>query len=243
MKILVFAKRNFKEIVRDPMNLFLGIGFPVILLIALSTMGKNIPGEQFTLIQLTPGITVFGLSFISLFSGVLLAKDRSSSFLMRLFTSPLKSHDFIWGYLLPLFPMAFIQGIICFIAAIMLGLDFNMNLVLSFITLIPTSLLFIGIGLVCGIIFNDKQVGGICGALLTNLTVWLSGAWFPLEIVGKTFKNIAMLLPFIHSVEISRDALNGNYQNFFIHLIWILGYTVALLSLAILLFNRKMNKD
>ena len=105
MRLTAFASRNTKEILRDPLTFCFGLGFPVVLLLLLSAINSAIPEQaqmtMFNIDKLTPGITVFGMSFISLFSSMLIAKDRTTSFMMRLFTSPLKAHEFIIGYTLP----------------------------------------------------------------------------------------------------------------------------------------------
>lgn len=240
MKTWVFAKRNVKEMLRDPLNLFFGIGFPVAVLLLLTLIQRNIPVSLFELDNLTPGIAVFGLSFISLFSATLISKDRTSSFLSRLFTAPMRSMDFILGYTLPLIPMAFAQGMVCYLFAILLGLKWTGNIFLALALLIPSSIVFIGIGLLCGSLLNDKQVGGVCGALLTNLTAWLSGTWFDLELVGGAFKTVAYSLPFVHAVDIGKAAMEGNFQGIFPHLWWVLGYAAVVMVLAIAAFRKKM---
>lgn len=243
MRTMALASRNAKEILRDPLNLGFGLGFPLVVLFLLTAIQANIPIDIFNINRLTPGIAVFGLSFISLFSGMLLAKDRSSSFLMRLFASPLKPSSFIVAYALPLIPMALAQIVICFIAAAFLGLNINVNLILVLLVLTPTALLFIGIGLLCGTIFTDKQVGGICGAILTNLSAWLSGTWFDLNLVGGTFKAIANILPFVHAVEAARAAASGLYSDILPHLVWVIGYAVIIFTAAIIVFTKKMKTD
>lgn len=243
MKILAFATRSSKEILRDKLNLAFGIGFPVVLLLLLSAIQSNIPGELFVIDQLTPGIAVFGLSFISLFSGMLIAKDRTSSFMLRLFIAPLTSSHFILGYTLPLLPIAILQVVVCFIVASFLGLTVSLNVVLSIIVLIPVAVLFIAIGLLCGSLFTDKQVSGICGALLTNLSAWLSGTWFDLDLVGGFFKKIAELLPFSHAVDAGRAAISGDYNAILPHLGWVIGYAVVVMCIAIIVFTRKMSSD
>ena len=243
MKISAFALRNSREILRDKLNLAFGLGFPLIVLLLLSAIQANIPVELFAIDHITPGIAVFGLSFISLFSGMLIAKDRTSSFMLRLYISPMKSSDFILGYTLPLLPMAVMQTIICFIAAIALGLTISMNILLAIIVLIPSAVLFIAIGLLCGSIFNDRQVGGICGALLTNLSAWLSGTWFDLSLVGGTFKKIAELLPFSHAVDAGRAAMAGQFDMIIPHLICVIGYAAVILVLAIYAFTVKAKSD
>lgn len=240
MKCMAFAKRNLKEIIRDPLTVFFGLGFPLVLLILLTAIQKNVPEPIFELDNLTPGIAVFGLSFISLFSATLISKDRTSSFLMRLFSSPLTSSDFIFGYTLPLLPVAILQSIICFLFAMLLGMEVTINVVYAILFLIPVAVLFIGIGLLCGTVFNDKQVGGICGALLTNLSAWLSGTWFDLDLVGGTFKVIAYLLPFVHAVNMVRGALHGDFTGVFTNLLWVLIYALIIFTVAIIIFKKKM---
>lgn len=243
MKMLSFAMRNTKEILRDPLTVCFGLGFPLVLILLLSAIQANIPVELFTIQNLSPGITVFGLSFMSLFSATLIAKDRGSSLLQRLYTTPLTPLDFILGYTLPIIPFAVMQSVICYIVAIILGLNITVNILLAVLFIIPISILFIALGLLFGSILSDKQVGGICGALLTNLTAWLSGTWFDLELVGGGFKKVAYALPFVHAVELERAIIDGSFGNIFPHLWWVLGYAIITLVIAVLLFLRQMKRQ
>ena len=243
MKLLTFAHRNTKEILRDPLNLFFGLGFPLVLLLLLSAIQANIPVKLFEIQHLTPGITVFGLAFMTLFSATIIAKDRSSALLQRLYTTPMTSADFILGYTLPIIPIAVAQCAICYIAAIILGLKITVNILYAIIFLIPVSILYIALGLLCGSVLTDKQVGGICGALLTNLSAWLSGIWFDLNLVGGTFQKIAYALPFVHAVKMEQAVLAGDFAGVFPHMWWVLGYAAVVLALAVLLFLRQMKKQ
>lgn len=243
MRMLTFASRNTKEILRDPLNLAFGLGFPLVLILLLSAIQANVPVPLFEIEHLTPGVTVFGLAFMSLFSATIIAKDRGSSLLQRLYTTPLTPADFILGYALPVIPISVAQCLICYGVALVLGLKFTMNILLAVVFVIPVALLYIGLGLLCGSVLNDKQVGGICGALLTNVSAWLSGIWFDLDLVGGTFKKIAYGLPFVHAVEMERAVLAGKLSDAIPHLWWVLGYAVGTLILAILLFLRQMKKQ
>ena len=243
MRLLTFAKRNLKEIIRDPLNLSFLFGFPIVLLLLLSAIQANIPVSMFEIAHLAPGIAVFGLSFMTLFSATLIAKDRQSSFLHRLYTTPMTPVDFILGYTLPLIPIALAEGFATYLIAVFLKLEISINILLSILFIIPIALLYIGLGLLCGSIFNDKQVGGICGALLTNLSAWLSGIWFDLDLVGGAFKKVAYALPFVHSVEMQRAIIAGNYSNIWQHLWWVLGYAIVILALAVFVYLRQMKKQ
>ncbi len=243
MRLLTFSSRTAKEIQRDPLNIFFGLGFPLVLIGLLTAIQANIPVSLFELDHLTPGITVFGLSFMTLFSATLISKDRESALLQRLYTTPLTASDFIFGYTLPILPIAVAQGIICYIAAALLGLKLQITVLYAVLFLIPIALFYIALGLICGSVFNSKQVGGICGALLTNLSAWLSGIWFDIDLVGGAFKKIANCLPFIHAVELERAVFTGNYADIFPHLWWVLGYTVITVIVAVLLFLRQIKKQ
>ena len=240
MKSLALSTRTAKEILRDPINLFFGLGFPLILILLLSTIQKNIPVSLFEIENLTPGITVFGLSFMSLFAAVIVSKDRESALLSRLYTTPLNSFDFIIGYILPLIPISILQSIICYIVAIPFGLKPSVGVIMALVGNILVSLFFISFGVLCGSSLSSKQVGGICGALLTNLSAWLSGVWFDISLVGGVFKAVANALPFIHAVEMERALFSGNYEGIGIHILVVGIYTLDVTLLAILMFLRQM---
>ena len=243
MKMLTLAVRNTKEILRDPLNLAFGLGFPVTLLLLLSAIQGRIPVSLFELQHLTPGITVFGLSFMTLFSATLIAKDRGSALLQRLYATPLTSLDFILGYTVPMIPISLAQCVVCYGAAILLGMKLTSGILYAILCVFPVSLLYISLGLLCGSILNDKQVGGICGALLTNLSAWLSGIWFDLALMGGVFQKMAYVLPFVHAVEMERAALSGDFSGVICHLPWVLGYAAVLLVLAVVFFLRQMKKQ
>lgn len=245
MRIVLFAKRNTKEILRDPINLFFGLGFPLILLMLLSIINASIPAEanntMFSIENLAPGLAMFGTAFMALFSGMLLSKDRASSFLMRLFASPMTSFDFILGYTLPMIVMASAQAAITLLASCIVGLEFTVNLLLTILVTTLTSLLFVGFGLLFGSLLDDKAVGGICGALLTNVAGWLSGVFIPIDLIGGAFKKAADILPFYHSVQAIQAVLHGNFGELLPHLTVVLGYSVVIFALAVIVFQRKMS--
>ena len=243
MRMMTFAKRCTKEILRDPLNLGFGLGFPLVLLLLLSTMQKNIPVHLFEINTLTPGITVFGLSFMTLFSATLIAKDRESAFLQRLYTTPLTGADFILGYMLPILPIAIGQTAVCYLFAIPLGLTVRVEILYAIIGIIPMAVFNIALGLLCGSLLGVKQVGGVCGALLTNLSAWLSGVWFDLELVGGFFEKLADVLPFVHAAELEKALFSGDFGLAASHVLPVLLYSVLITAAAVFCFLRQMKKQ
>lgn len=243
MRMMTFAKRCAKEILRDPIDLAFGLGFPWILLLLLSAMQANMPVSLFEIDTLTPGITVFGLSFMTLFSATLIAKDRESALLQRLYTTPLTGFDFIIGYMLPLLPFALGQTVLCYLFAVPLGLTFRVNVIYAVLGIIPMAIFNISLGLLCGSIFGAKQVGGICGALLTNLSAWLSGVWFDLKLVGGLFEQLAYALPFVHAAELEKALWVGNFELAATHILPVLLYSVSITGIAVFCFLGQMKKQ
>jgi len=247
MKILLFTERNLKEIIRDPVNLFFALVFPLILLALFSVINSAIPADagntMYEIGNIAPGIATFGLVFMCLFSGMLISKDRETSFLTRLFTSPMTPFDFIAGYTLPVIVLSVVQSVITFIVSLFLGLHFTAGILLAVALAIPLSILYVGLGLLLGSFLNDKAVGGICGGMITNIAGWLSGVWIPLDLIGGAFKTTAEIFPFYHSVEAAKAAIGGNYGAILPHLAVVLGYAAVIYALAVVVFRYKMTGD
>ena len=243
MKMWTFAKRCTKEILRDPVNLGFGLGFPVVLMLLMSAIQANIPVQLFEIEKLAPGIAVFGLSFMTLFSATLIARDRETAFLQRLYTSPLTGVDFILGYMLPILPIALVQTMVCYLLAVLLGLPITVNILYGILGMIPVAVFYIGLGLLCGSVLGVKQVGGICGALLTNLSGWFSGIWFDLELVGGAFRKIANVLPFIHGVELEKALIAGEFEVAMAEVLPVLLYGFITTFVAVILFLWQMKRQ
>ena len=171
------------------------------------------------------------------------AKDRESALLQRLYTTPLTGFDFILGYMLPLLPIALGQTMVCYLFAIPLGLTVSINILYAIIGIIPMAIFNIALGLLCGSVFGVKQVGGICGALLTNLSAWLSGVWFDLELVGGMFEKFAKALPFMHAAELEKALFVGNFQGAAAHILPVVLYSLLITVAAVFCFLRQMKRQ
>ena len=173
----------------------------------------------------------------------LIAKDRESAFLQRLYATPLTGFDFILGYMLPILPIAIGQVIVCYLFSILLGLTVSINIIYAVLGIIPMAIFNIALGLLCGSVLNVKQVGGICGALLTNLSAWFSGVWFDLNLVGGTFKKIANVLPFVHAAEMEKALFAGNFETAATHILPIIIYSIFVTVVAVFCFLGQMKKQ
>lgn len=241
MRILNFAKRNFKELTRDPLSLIFAIILPLFLLFIFQQI--NIPSDSYKLENFTPGIIVFGFSFITLFTAMLISKDRTTSLLIRLGISPMKPTEYILGYILSLVPIILIQNILFYVLACILGLNFSINIILAVLVSIVISIIFIAIGIFIGSIFSEKASSGI-SSIIVQLVCFTSGMYFPRELLGNTFAKVCEYLPFESAVTIIKGIMNNNLELISSrNIIVFCVYTIAILVLSIIVFKRKMISD
>lgn len=241
MRTLNFAKRNFKEIIRDPLSIIFSVLLPLFLLFIFKQI--NIPNESYELHNFTPGIVVFGFSFITLFTAMLVSKDRTSSLLIRLGISPMKPIEYILGYMLSIIPLTLIQNVLFFILAIALGLSFSINIIWAILISIVVAILFIAIGIILGSLFSEKASSGI-SSIVVQLVCFTSGMYFPRELLGDVFSRICEYLPFESCVTIIKGVINANLESITIRNIIVFSiYTILALIISILIFKEKMISD
>ncbi|KKO51229.1 ABC transporter permease [Paenibacillus sp. DMB20] len=240
--MLNFAVRNRKEIFRDPLSVFLGIALPIVLLVVFTTIEKNAPLDTFKAINLTPGLIVFSFAFLTMFSALLIAKDKQSALLKRLSASPLRTVDYVIGYALPMLPLSIFQTLICYIIAMFLGLTADiLDILASTVLLLPLAMMSTFLGLFLGALFTEKQISGI-GTIYITLVSFLGGAWMDISLLGETFEKISHALPFVHGIELARDVIAGNYATFNEHFWWTIGYAVLTFVLAQLAFKKMFRR-
>lgn len=240
MRTLSFARRNLRELIRDPVALVFEIALPLFLLFIFQQI--NIPSDNYRLENFTPGITVFGLSFITLFTATLVSKDRDSALLMRLGASPMKPSDYIFGYILSLLPIILLQNFLFFLAACLMGLPLTVNVLLAVLVALPISLLFISLGILIGSLVSEKATGGI-GSIVVQLVCFTSGMYFSADMVGETFAKICELLPFESCIKIMNGVLNNNLEIIEPRNIIVLSiYTIVAIILSSLIFKKRLKQ-
>lgn len=251
MRIKAFAKRNFKELVRDPLSWIFCLGFPVVMLVLMTVINRSIPKEAnmtvFRIDNLCGGVAVFGLTFLMLFGAILISKDRGSSFLTRLYASPMTAFDFIAGYYLPILLLAVIQCVITFGASAVVACTEEralsaLNLLSAIIILIPSMIMFIGFGLVFGSKFSQNAAPGLCSAIISAASL-LGGMWMDVEAIGGVIEKICLALPFYHSVCAARLAAQGRLSETGTSMLVITLYAAAAVVLSVIVFKKNMTKD
>lgn len=241
-RIFTLTKRNIKEILRDPLSLCFTIGLPLVMEILFYFIFHNLTA-QFEMKYLAPGIVVFSQTFLTLFTGLLISLDRSTSFLTRLYVSKSKSYEFIFSYVLAVIPIGLVQAVLFFLVGGIIDTSiFSINLIWCVLLSTFTALLFIGFGILFGSICNEKSIGGISSIVITAQSV-LSGMWFPVDGLSGGFITLMKVLPFKNANDLLQNVLNGinnPFDDFWLPLIILLSYTIVIIALAIIIFKNKM---
>ena len=243
-RIMTLTKRNLKELFRDPISLGFTLGLPLIMEILFYFLfhGKT---SQFDMKYLAPGIVVFSQSFIALFMGFILSIDRSSSFLTRLYVSKAKSYEFILGYALSFIPLILIQSVLFFlVGGIIDSSIFGIGMVLAILASLITALFFIALGVLFGVLCNERSVGGIASIVITGQSL-LSGMWFPVDSVSGGMLAVMNALPFRNATILIQNlilGINSPFNDFVKPLLIVLAYTILVFIIAILLFKKKMKE-
>ncbi|SCX15730.1 ABC-2 type transport system permease protein [Lachnospiraceae bacterium YSD2013] len=252
-RTLSFAKRNLIEMSRDSLSYIFCVAFPIVMLVIMSVVNASIPKEAgmtlFRIDNLAGGIVIFGQTFVMLFSALNVSKDRSGSFLIRLFASPMKSKNFTGGYILPLIVVAIVQAVIAFVASFIVslvtGTELNvLGLLAGTIAVIPSAIMFIAIGMIFGTIFNEKAAPGMCSIIISFGAI-VGGIWFDVEGVGGFMAKLGKCLPFLYATKVARAAikLDFSFDTFVTPMIVVAGSAAVLTALACMFFGRKMRAD
>lgn len=241
-RIGAFCGRNIKEMLRSPVSWAFGLAFPVGMLIIMQIIVNSIHGAlefvpMFGVDRFVCGMTVFGGSFLAMFTAMLISGDRAKSFLPRLFASPVRGYEYITGYVLCAIPLAAAQSAAVFVVGACFGMTLSVNVIPAFLFSVLCSFLFTAVGVVLGSVLGEKSVPPVCSGVV-QVAALFSGVWFDLASIGGGFEIFCKVLPFAHYYDIVRYTLVGDWGNVWLPFIVVLAYTAAFSVLGVLCFNR-----
>lgn len=249
---LAFTSRNIKELMRDPLGYIFCIGFPLIMLVLMTIIDQSIPKEgvtTFHIENLAPGVAVFGQMFVMLFTALNISNDRGGTFLMRLYATPMTASDLTAGYIFPMLIVAVVQSIITFIAAFIISLIVGSTLsiggiLVCILTLIPSAIMFVGFGLIFGVLFNEKTAPGLC-SIIISLGGFFGSIWFDAESTGGVMLKICKCMPFFYCTKSARSAivLEFSGESFLLPMLIVLVCAAILTALGCFAFSKKMRAD
>ena len=252
-RTLEFAKRNLIEISRDILSYIFCIGFPLVMLGVMTLVNESIPKEAgmtiFRIDNLAGGIGIFGLTFVMLFTAMAVSTDRTSSFLIRMYCTPMRSSNFTNGYLLPMLVVALVQALLSFTAGFIISLITGvevspLGLLAGILSLMPSAPFFIFIGILFGTLFNDKAAPGLC-SIVISLGSFLGGIWFDAEGTGGVMLKICKCMPFLYCTKSVRSAIHQEFgwDGFWLPVLIVTASAAVMAVLSAVAFRTKMKAD
>jgi ABC-2 type transport system permease protein len=187
---------------------------------------------------------------------LLVSKDKTTAFTIRLYTSPMKMVDFVLGYAIPAIVIGIAQLIVCVLCGYIFSLICGQNffsfgkVLLLMLSSLPNLIMCVFLGVTIGSTFNDKSSSAI-NSVFISVSGILGGAWIPLDTMGG-FESVCKFLPFYPSVYIGRvitgaqHTMGGVYEfdvTAIISLVMIIVYLIAAVVSAFLLFSVKAKSD
>ena len=209
-RTFILIKRNFKEMIRDPLSYVFCLGFPIIMIILFQVINRFTNGNTpiFNNASLIPGIMVFSFTFVMLTMTLLVSKDKQTALIKRLYISPVKPFEFILSYAFCGFVIGIIQAILCVFTGFILSLIMQSSYfsfgasILLILSQLPILLICIFLGILFGSLLNDKSAPAVTSIFISASGI-LGGAWMPLDTMGG-FETFCRFLPFYPSVYIGR---------------------------------------
>ncbi len=113
---------------------------------------------------------------------------------------------------------------------------------MALLSLLPTVVMMIALGLLFGTLFSEKAAPGLC-SIVISLASFLGGVWFDADGLGGVMLKICEVLPFYHAVKAARMASALKFDGYLPHLLITLAYCVAINVASVIVFKSKMKAD
>jgi ABC-2 type transport system permease protein len=147
-------------------------------------------------LQSSPGmIVMFAILGLTTCSMVLFL-ERNSKTLERLLTTPTRRAEIIGGHLLAVFLVVFLQELLLVaFGQLFFGVNYLREPLGILLMMVALALWVASLGLLIGVISTSAEKVILWSLIAMFLFSALGGAWFPLEVAGKTFSTIGHITP------------------------------------------------
>ncbi|MBC8450258.1 MAG: ABC transporter permease [Chloroflexi bacterium] len=146
--------------------------------------------------QSSPGMivqfVVFGLNT----SAMILVLERKSRTLQRMLTTPITRVEVIAGHVLAMFLVVFLQqALLVAVGQLAFGVDYMREPLAILLVMATLALWVASLGLLIGAVAKSEDQVIMWSLMAMFVFSAMGGAWFPLDITGKTFAAIGHLMP------------------------------------------------
>jgi ABC-2 type transport system permease protein len=161
---------------------------------------------------LVPGLLAFTIMQIAIAgSGYNIVEYRRKGILKRLFVTPVQPKHFIGGLVMARSLFCLVQlSLLLLIAVFMLKVEIAGSIFALYVVIIMATAVFLSIGFSMGSLAKTQQSIMALGNLVTFPQMFLSGIFYPIDILPDLIQPIAKLLPLSFAATGLRDVIvNG----------------------------------
>jgi len=190
--------------------------------------------------QSSPGTLVQFAIFGVMTAAILLVLERRSRTLGRMLSAPVTRAQVVAGHVLAMFVVTFLQGLLLVVLGqFVFGVGYARAPAGVIVVLAALSLWVASLGLFIGVIAKTQEQVSIFSMVAMFFFSAAGGAWFPLEITGRTFSFIGHLLPSAWAMDgFQNVVLRGlGFGSVLVPAAVITGYAVLFFAVAVWRFR------
>jgi ABC-2 type transport system permease protein len=214
------------------------------------TQGRNIVGineistitEDFGFIDFfLPGMIGFTIMQTCIYGSIERnTKFRKDGILRKLLTTPITRTEWIFSKMLFMLFLSFISTMLIIIVGVgVYGINININ-ILTVITVIGTSFLFSGLGMLIGRFVKEEETADTAGGAISFPMMFLAGTFFPLDQMPAFLQSFARVLPLYYVNEALRNSMIYlNEQEAIINTIFVITFASVFFIAGVLLTKWK----
>src|SRR5262249_42579378 len=227
---------------REPMALFWGVGFPVVLLIVLGVATSSKPqhslGDVTFIVAYTPVVMVFSLTILALNAlPPALAAYREKGYLRRLQTTPVGA----WRLLAVEIAITFMASIvvvalIAAIARIAFGVPLPSEFGGFVLAIVLGAGAMLALGTLVSALASTARIAGGGGALLFFPMMFFAGLWVPRAEMGSALRDVSDYTPLGALVAAVQRTIAGQWPGT-MHLLVLAAWAVIMCVAAGRLFR------
>jgi len=220
---------------------------PVSIIVPYSAKYQGVSGSGGSYIEfMIPGLLMMTM-ITSVMTGLprAIAYERDVGTLTGFLVAPIHRISIIAGKVLGHVIQGLIQGVSSLILAILLfGITIHGNILWVLLTLFLGVFSFVGLGIVLTSVAEDEQTASMIMMTLTMPMLFLSGIFFPIQMMPSFMQTIAYCLPFTYAIDaIRRIMIFGvALTSVGVDLLVMISFGVVMLLIAIPTFNRAMTR-
>jgi len=216
-KTLVIAELEVRKLSHDPTEVILRGVQPMLWLLIFGQVFSRthaIPTGKVSYIEfMTPGILAQSVLFIAIFYGVAIIWERDLGIIHKLLASPTPRSALVLGKALSAGIRSFLQVVIIYTLAVLLGVKMNWNplALLGVLTVVVLgAALFSTFSLIIACLVKTRERFMGVGQLMTMPLFFASNAIYPIAMMPHWLQVIAMVNPLTYEVDALRILMLAN---------------------------------